>query len=417
VGKFIIEGGVPLKGKVRINGAKNSALPLMAACLLTEGRCQLKNVPQLVDIITMKKVLEGLGSVIERENEGLKIDCTSLSNYEAPYELVRMMRASILVLGPLLARLGRARVSLPGGCAIGRRPVDLHLKGFVQMGAKIEVREGYIEAYAKRGLKGDNIYLDLPSVGATENIMLAASLARGVTVIEGASRAPEIIELATFLRKMGAKIEGVGTDSIRVEGVRELHPASYSIIPDRIEAGTLLIAGAITGGEVVLKEILPHHLGIVLAKLREMGMEIDVKDNQIRILGNNPRPVKIKTLPYPGFPTDLQPQMTSLACLAQGTSIITETVFEDRFAHIAELQRMGAQIERKGQMVIVKGVPFLEGTIVKASDIRGGAALVLAGLAARGVTQICDIHHIDRGYERLEEKLSRLGARIKRVEE
>jgi len=417
VGKFIIEGGVPLKGKVRINGAKNSALPLMAACLLTEGRCQLKNVPQLVDIITMKKVLEGLGSVIERENEGLKIDCTSLSNYEAPYELVRMMRASILVLGPLLARLGRARVSLPGGCAIGRRPVDLHLKGFVQMGAKIEVKEGYIEAYAKRGLKGDNIYLDLPSVGATENIMLAASLARGVTVIEGASRAPEIIELATFLRKMGAKIEGVGTDSIRVEGVRELHPASYSIIPDRIEAGTLLIAGAITGGEVVLKEILPHHLGIVLAKLREMGMEIDVKDNQIRILGNNPRPVKIKTLPYPGFPTDLQPQMTSLACLAQGTSIITETVFEDRFAHIAELQRMGAQIERKGQMVIVKGVPFLEGTIVKASDIRGGAALVLAGLAARGVTQICDIHHIDRGYERLEVKLSRLGARIKRVEE
>ena len=417
MGKFIIEGGVPLKGKVRINGAKNSALPLMAACLLTEGRCQLKNVPQLVDIITMKKVLEGLGSVIERENEGLKIDCTSLSNYEAPYELVRMMRASILVLGPLLARLGRARVSLPGGCAIGRRPVDLHLKGLVQMGAKIEVREGYIEAYAKRGLKGDNIYLDLPSVGATENIMLAASLARGVTVIEGASRAPEIIELATFLRKMGAKIEGVGTDSIRVEGVRELHPASYSIIPDRIEAGTLLIAGAITGGEVVLKEILPHHLGIVLAKLREMGMEIEVKDNQIRILGNNPRPVKIKTLPYPGFPTDLQPQMTSLACLAQGTSIITETVFEDRFAHIAELQRMGAQIERKGQMVIVKGVPFLEGTIVKASDIRGGAALVLAGLAARGVTQICDIHHIDRGYERLEEKLSRLGARIKRVEE
>lgn len=417
MGKFIIEGGVPLKGKVRISGAKNSALPLMAACLLTEGRCQLKNVPQLVDIITMKKVLEGLGSVIERENEGLKIDCTSLSNYEAPYELVRMMRASILVLGPLLARLGRARVSLPGGCAIGRRPVDLHLKGLVQMGAKIEVREGYIEAYAKRGLKGDNIYLDLPSVGATENIMLAASLARGVTVIEGASRAPEIIELATFLRKMGAKIEGVGTDSIRVEGVRELHPASYSIIPDRIEAGTLLIAGAITGGEVVLKEILPHHLGIVLAKLREMGMEIEVKDDQIRILGNNPHPVKIKTLPYPGFPTDLQPQMTSLACLAQGTSIITETVFEDRFAHIAELQRMGAQIERKGQMVIVKGVPFLEGTIVKASDIRGGAALVLAGLAARGVTQICDIHHIDRGYERLEEKLSRLGARIKRVEE
>jgi len=417
VGKFIIEGGVPLKGKVRISGAKNSALPLMAACLLTEGRCQLKNVPQLVDIITMKKVLEGLGSVIERENEGLKIDCTSLSNYEAPYELVRMMRASILVLGPLLARLGRARVSLPGGCAIGRRPVDLHLKGLVQMGARIEVREGYIEAYAKRGLKGDNIYLDLPSVGATENIMLAASLARGVTVIEGASRAPEIIELATFLRKMGAKIEGVGTDSIRVEGVRELHPASYSIIPDRIEAGTLLIAGAITGGEVVVEEILPHHLGIVLAKLREMGMEIEVKDDQIRILGNNPHPVKIKTLPYPGFPTDLQPQMTSLACLAQGTSIITETVFEDRFAHIAELQRMGAQIERKGQMVIVKGVPFLEGTIVKASDIRGGAALVLAGLAARGVTQICDIHHIDRGYERLEEKLSRLGARIKRVEE
>jgi len=416
VDKFLIDGGIPLKGKIRISGAKNSALPLMAACLLVKGNCQIRNVPELIDVMTMKKVLEKLGARVEGENETLEIDCTYLSGYEAPYDLVRMMRASILVLGPLLARLGRARIPLPGGCAIGRRPVDLHLKGLMQLGARIEVREGYIEAYADTGLKGDNIYLDLPSVGATENMMLAASLCEGVTVIEGVSRAPEIVELAAFLRKMGVRIEGEGTDSIRIQGVRELHPASHYIIPDRIEAGTLLIAGAITGGELVLEEILPDHLRIVLTKLKEMGMEINVSNSQIKIHGKSPHPVKIKTLPYPGFPTDLQPQMTSLACLARGTSIITETVFEDRFAHIAELQRMGANVEKRGQKVIIKGVPFLEGVAVRASDIRGGAAMVLAALAARGTTQIHDTHHIDRGYEKLEEKLSRLGARIKRIE-
>ena len=416
--KFVIEGGTPLRGKVKVSGAKNAALPLMVACLLTEGKCQLENIPQLGDITTMKKMLEGLGVEIEEKNGMLEVNSVPLFKYEAPYDLVRMMRASILLLGPLLARLGYARISLPGGCNIGRRPIDLHLKGLSQMGAQIEVKGNYIEARARKGLKGENIYLDLPSVGATENIMLAASLAKGKTIIKGASRAPEIVDLANLLRKMGGKIKGAGTNLIEIEGVRELHPVKYSIIPDRIEAGTLLIAGAITKGDVTVEEARFDHLKIFLEKLNEMKIEVDVMKNALRVNGGDTfRPVNIKTLPYPGFPTDLQPQLTALACLAQGTSTIIETIFETRFAHISELQKMGAQVIKKESKVLIKGVPLLKGTTVKAFDIRGGAALVLAGLAAEGKTEVLCIHHIDRGYEKLEEKLSKLGAKIKRVKE
>jgi len=416
--KFVIEGGTPLRGKVKVSGAKNAALPLMVACLLTEGKCQLENIPHLADITTMKRILEGLGVKIEGKNGILEINSVPLFKYEAPYDLVRMMRASILLLGPLLARLRYARISLPGGCNIGRRPIDLHLKGLSQMGAQIEVKGNYIEARARKGLKGENIYLDLPSVGATENIMLAASLAKGKTIIKGASRAPEIVDLANLLRKMGGKIKGAGTNLIEIEGVRELHPVKYSIIPDRIEAGTLLIAGAITKGDVTVEEARFDHLKIFLEKLNEMKIEVDVMKNALRVNGGDTfRPVNIKTLPYPGFPTDLQPQLTALACLVQGTSTIIETIFETRFAHISELQRMGAQVVEKESKVLIKGVPLLKGTTVKAFDIRGGAALVLAGLAAEGKTEVLCIHHIDRGYEKLEEKLSKLGAKIKRVKE
>lgn len=416
--KFVIEGGTPLRGKVKVSGAKNAALPLMVACLLTEGKCQLENIPHLADITTMKKMLEGLGVEIEEKNGMLEVNSVPLFKYEAPYDLVRMMRASILLLGPLLARLRYARISLPGGCNIGRRPIDLHLKGLSQMGAQIEVKGNYIEARARKGLKGENIYLDLPSVGATENIMLAASLAKGKTIIKGASRAPEIVDLANLLRKMGGKIKGAGTNLIEIEGVRELHPVKYSIIPDRIEAGTLLIAGAITKGDVTVEEARFDHLKTFLEKLNEMKIEVDVMENALRVNGGDTfRPVNIKTLPYPGFPTDLQPQLTALACLVQGTSTIIETIFETRFAHISELQRMGAQVVKKESKVLIKGVPLLKGTTVKAFDIRGGAALVLAGLAAEGKTEVLCIHHVDRGYEKLEEKLSKLGAKIKRVKE
>jgi len=416
--KFVIEGGTPLRGKVKVSGAKNAALPLMVACLLTEGKCQLENIPHLADITTMKRILEGLGVKIEGKNGILEINSVPLFKYEAPYDLVRMMRASILLLGPLLARLRYARISLPGGCNIGRRPIDLHLKGLSQMGAQIEVKGNYIEARARKGLKGENIYLDLPSVGATENIMLAASLAKGKTIIKGASRAPEIVDLANLLRKMGGKIKGAGTNLIEIEGVRELHPVKYSIIPDRIEAGTLLIAGAITKGDVTVEEARFDHLKIFLEKLNEKKIEVDVIKNALRVNGGDTfRPVNIKTLPYPGFPTDLQPQLTALACLVQGTSTIIETIFETRFAHISELQRMGAQFVEKESKVLIKGVPLLKGTTVKAFDIRGGAALVLAGLAAEGKTEVLCIHHIDRGYEKMEEKLSKLGAKIKRVKE
>lgn len=414
--KFVIEGGFPLKGKLKVNGAKNATLPIMAACLLTEGKSYLENVPHLTDIVTMQRVLEELGVKAERKNKALKIDSTSLSCWETPYDLVRLMRASILALGPLLARYGRARVSLPGGCNIGRRPVDLHLKGLRQLGARIEIKNGYIEARARENLHGDNIYLNVPSVGATENIMFAASLAKGMTLIKNTSCDPEVVDVAIFLKKMGAKIEGEGTDTIKITGVKELSPAKHSIISDRIEAGTLIMAAIITNGEITLEQISPHYLKIILDKLRQMGAGIDVSNHRIRVKGNNTlKPIEVTTLSYPGFSTDLQPQITTLACLAQGTSTITETIFESRFTHISGLQKMGAQIRREKAKVQVKGVSSLHHASVTAPDIRGGAALVLAGLAARGITEVKEIGHVDRGYERLEEKLSELGAKIERI--
>jgi len=418
VEKFIIQGEVPLKGKIRVKGAKNSALPLMAGCLLTEGKSYLENIPHLTDITVMMKVLEGLGAEVKREDDILEINTAKLSHHEAPYDLVKMMRASILVLGPILARFGYARVPLPGGCNIGARPINLHLEGLKKLGAEIKVKNGYIEARTKRRLKGNSIYLNLPSVGATEDLLLAASLTEGTTLINNASCSPEVIDLINFLKKMGAKIENRGEKLIKVEGVKELRPVSYSIIPDRIEAGTFIMAGIITRGEVTIEGAHIDHLKTPLAKLREMDIKMEITDNEVKIRGESVwKPMKIKTLPYPGFSTDLQPQITTLACLTQGVSVIVETIFKDRFTHISELRKMGADIERKEGMVIVKGVPLLRGTSVVASDIRGGAALILAGLAAKGVTEIHNIYHIDRGYEKIEERLSKLGANILRVEE
>jgi len=418
VEKFIIQGEVPLKGKIRVKGAKNSALPLMAGCLLTEGKSYLENIPHLTDITVMMKVLEGLGAEVKREDDILEINTAKLSHHEAPYDLVKMMRASILVLGPILARFGYARVPLPGGCNIGARPINLHLEGLKKLGAEIKVKNGYIEARTKRRLKGNSIYLNLPSVGATEDLLLAASLTEGTTLINNASYSPEVIDLINFLKKMGAKIENRGGKLIKVEGVKELRPVSYSIIPDRIEAGTFIMAGIITRGEVTIEGAHIDHLKTPLAKLREMDVKMEITDNEVKIRGESVwKPMKIKTLPYPGFSTDLQPQITTLACLTQGVSAIVETIFKDRFTHISELRKMGADIERKEGMAIVKGVPLLRGTSVVASDIRGGAALILAGLAAKGVTEIHNIYHIDRGYEKIEERLSKLGANILRVEE
>ncbi len=413
--KFIIEGGFPLKGKLKVSGAKNAALPIMAACLLTEGKFCLENVPHLTDILSMSSVLERLGTKVTRENGILKIDSGELSYNEAPYDLAKLVRTSILVLGPLLARGREARVFLPGGCDIGKRPINLHLKGLEQLGAKIEVRDGYIKAYAKRNLCGNSIYLDVPSVGATQNLMFAAALAKGITLIKNASCTPETVDTAIFLKKMGAKVKGEGTKLIKVEGVKELHPVKHSIIPDRAEAGTLIMAAIITKGEVILDGIYPEHLEIILSKLRGMGADIEASNQRIRVKGAGIlKPIKVKTFPYPGFSTDLQPQISALACLAQGTSLITETIWERRFTHVPGLRKMGAQIKEKERGIEIKGVSSLRGTSVAAPDIRAGAALILAGLAARGVTEVNEIYHVDRGYERLEEKLSSLGARIKR---
>ncbi len=415
--KFVIKGDIPLEGTVKVSGSKNAALPIMAACLLTEGECYLENIPHLTDIQAMGESLKGLGIKVEREGEKLKINAGYLTQYEAPYELTRKMRASFLILGPLLARSGRARVALPGGCNIGRRPIDLHLKGLNQMGAKIKIQHGYVEAIAERGLQGTNIYFDFPSVGATENIILAACLANGTTTIENPSRTPEVLDMINFLKKMGVKIDEKKVNFIKIEGEREISPANYSVISDRIEAGTLLMAAAISKGKGTLKGGNPHHLGTFLVKLKEMGVKIDILDSSIRITRESDiNPVRAKTLSYPGFSTDFQPQLSSLACLAKGKSVIEETIFENRFTHVPELRRMGAQIEEGNSRIIVEGVPFLSGAPVTASDIRGGAALVLAGLAARGESEIFEIHHIDRGYERLEEKLSQLKARIRRKE-
>lgn len=412
---IVVETSPPLRGTVRISGAKNAVLPIIAASLLSRGSCVLDEIPMLDDVEVMGEVLASLGADVKRiSRTRVEINSKDIDNYEAPYDLVRRMRASFLVMGPLLARMGRARISLPGGCAIGTRPIDLHLKGFRAMGADITLGYGYIEARAKK-LMGERIYLDFPSVGATENIMMAAALAQGKTVIENAAEEPEIVDLANFINKMGGRIKGAGTDTIRVEGVEELGPAAHTVIPDRIEAGTFMIAGAITGGDIIVDNVVMCHLMPIIAKLKEAGVTTEERGTSIRVKSNGrANAVDIKTLPYPGFPTDMQAQLMALMSVARGTSVIIETVFDNRYMHVNELRRMGACIKIDGRSAVVQGVPELTGARVKATDLRAGAALVLAGLVARGKTEVYDIHHLDRGYTNLDQKLRSVGAVIRR---
>ena len=415
--KLVIHGGNPLKGTVRVSGAKNAVLPIIVASMLGMTKSTLTEIPKLDDVHTVCDVIESLGVRIENPQKGvLVLDGTNLSSTSAPYDLVRRMRASFLVMGPLLARKGRAKISLPGGCSIGARPIDLHLKAFEAMGAVIDLHNGDIEATVPNGLKGAQIYLDFPSVGATENILMAASLAEGRTVLENAAEEPEIVDLATYLNSMGANIRGAGTNVIRIEGVKELHGATHSVIPDRIEAGTFMVGAAMTGGDVFVENALSEHLKPLVAKLKEVGAEVIEDIDGIRVIGHSPlRPADIKTLPYPGFPTDMQAQFMALATICQGTSVITETVFENRFMHVDEFKRMGAKIRIEGRSAIVEGVPKLKGAAVNATDLRAGAALVLAGLVAEGETEVGYFYHIDRGYDNLVLKLQRLGADIVRV--
>ncbi|MBW1745472.1 MAG: UDP-N-acetylglucosamine 1-carboxyvinyltransferase [Deltaproteobacteria bacterium] len=415
--KIIVEGGRPLTGEVNISGAKNAALPILVSSLLTDGLCTFSNVPNLKDIESIKQLLSHLGAKIETDEDVVKIDASNVLNHEAPYDLVRKMRASILVLGPLVVRLKKARVSLPGGCAIGARPINLHLKGLACLGASIELKHGYVEAYAKK-LKGSEIYLDIATVTGTENIMMAAVLAKGSTVIHNAAREPEIIALADVLNKMGADISGAGTSAITITGVSSLSPVSVSIIPDRIETGTFMVAAALTGGDVKLLGTEPDHLEAVIHKLSLTGARIKIDGKNMSVKGiDNIASVDVKTLPYPGFPSDMQAQFMVLMSVAKGLSLIFETVFENRFIHVSELKRMGADITIAGNAAMVKGVKMLSGAPVMASDLRASASLILAGLAARGKTEVNRVYHLDRGYEALEEKFAGLGAAIKRVKE
>ena len=415
--KLVVNGGKRLEGKVKISGAKNAVLPIIAASLLGTSPSILEEVPDLEDVRTISEVLGHLGvKVSNGGNNTLNIDSSVISSCEAPYELVRKMRASFLIMGPLLARCGKAKISLPGGCAIGTRPIDLHLKGFDALGAKIDCGEGYIEASAPNGLKGARIYLDFPSVGATENIIMAACMAEGQTILENPAHEPEIIDLVNYLNVMGANIKGAGTNIIKIEGVKALKGCTYTIIPDRIEAGTYMVAAAMTNGDVYIENALSEHLKPVIAKLKEAGVFIQEEINGIRVKGTgNIKAVDIKTLPYPGFPTDMQAQLMAMLTIAGGSGIVSETVFENRFMHVDELKRMGANIKVDGRSAIVDGVKKLSGCQVKATDLRAGAAMVLAGLVAEGETQIGCIHHIDRGYDGLVDKLCNLGADIKRI--
>jgi len=415
--KIIVQKSGPLKGTVKISGAKNSVLPIMAASLLAQDKVILEDIPGLRDVEVISEVLASLGSNVRKNEDGiLEINSSGINNSEAPYDLIRKMRASFLVIGPLLARMGKARVSLPGGCAIGARPIDLHLKGLSALGAKIDLGHGYVEAQADK-LVGDKIYLDFPSVGATENIMMAATMAEGQTIIQNAAEEPEIVDLANFLNGIGANIKGAGTDTIKIQGVKELGGTRHTVIPDRIEAGTYMAAAAITGGDVTIKNALSDHLKPMIAKLKECGVDVFENGDQLRVIASNGiNAVDLKTLPYPGFPTDMQSQFMTLLSVARGTSVIIETVFENRFMHVSELVRMGANIKIEGHSAVVQGVKTLEGAQVRATDLRAGAALILAGLVAEGTTEISDTHHIDRGYVEIESKLRSLGANIERVE-
>ncbi len=412
--RLLVTGGVRLSGSVRIAGAKNSALKLMAASLLAPGRTVLSNVPRIQDCLTMGEVLQHLGTSVEW-GEDLVIDPGEALSVETPYELVSRMRASILVLGPLLARFGRARVAMPGGCNIGSRKIDLHMRGLAKMGARFSSEHGFLDAAAPRGLSGAVISLDFPSVGATENVMMAAVAARGTTVIENAAREPELLDLADFLREMGGRIEGVGTPTIEIEGTSGFRPVQHTVVPDRIEAGTFAVAACATGGRVVLEGARGDHLDLILSKLAELGADILVTDSGIAVeLEDRSRAVDFVTLPYPGFPTDLQPQMMALLSVAEGTSIVTENVFESRFMFVDELNRMGADIRTEGHHAVIRGVERLSAAPVRALDIRAGAAMVIAALCADGLTAIEDMYHVDRGYQDFEAKLAGLGAEVRR---
>ncbi|MBP2001810.1 UDP-N-acetylglucosamine 1-carboxyvinyltransferase [Paenibacillus shirakamiensis] len=415
--KFIVRGGNVLTGNVKVSGAKNSVLPIIAASLLgEEGVSIIRDAPPLDDVMTINKVLEFLGAGVTYEDEVIRVDAQNLVSCEAPYEWVRKMRASFLVMGPLLARMGHTRISLPGGCAIGTRPIDQHLKGFEAMGAEINLGQGYIEAKSNGRLRGAKIYLDVASVGATENIMMAATLAEGTTLIENAAKEPEIVDLANYLTSMGANIRGAGTGVIRIEGVDKLRGVEHTVIPDRVEAGTYMMAAAITGGDVFVEGAIADHLGPVISKLQEMGITIDVQENGVRVTANKPlKSVDVKTLPYPGFPTDMQSQMMALLLKSEGTSVVTETVFENRFMHVEQFALMNAEIKVEGRSSIITGSAKLTGAKVVATDLRAGAALIMAGLVAEGTTEVGGTHHIDRGYVNLAEKLSGLGANIFRI--
>lgn len=415
--KLIIKGGRRLTGDVTISGSKNAALPIFVSTILAAGTHEIRNVPFLRDINTTIKLLESLGAEVEGNGNVVRIDTSRLNGHEATYDLVKTMRASVLVLGPLLARFGRARVSLPGGCAIGARPINLHLRGLEALGAEITLEHGYVDARARR-LRGARINFDISTVGGTEHLMMAAATAKGETVLENAAREPEIPELADVLNKMGAKIEGAGTDTIRIIGVSELGPFTHTVMPDRIEAGTFMAAAAITGGDIRIHQMRPDHMDALLFKLQDAGVEITHKENVLRVKGpRRLRSVNIKTRPYPGFPTDMQAQMMALMTVADGTSVISENIFENRFMHVSELLRFGADIIIEGNTATVKGVKKLSGAPVMATDLRASASLILAGLAADNTTEVSRIYHLDRGYEAIEKKLAALGADIVRVKE
>ena len=415
--KIVIRGGERLIGEMEVSGSKNAVLPLFAASLLAEGENLFHQVPNLMDVRTIIRVLSNLGVKVGKEEKSYRVDATDISTHEAPYEMVKTMRASILVLGPLVARIGKARVSLPGGCAIGARPVNLHLMGLEALGAKIEIRHGYIEAEA-HGLRGASITFDIPTVTGTENLMMAAVMAKGKTTLQSAAMEPEVMELADVLIKMGAKIKGAGTSVIEIEGVKSLHAIEHTVIPDRIEAGTLMVAAGLTRGNIKLLRCPLHHMEAIVTKLRQSGMEIEPEGDGARVVGNRRiRSVDAKTLPYPGFPTDMQAQFMVLMSLAKGLSVISETIFENRFIHVSELIRMGADIRIVGNSAIIQGVENLSGAPVMASDLRASASLVVAGVGAEGVTEVSRVYHLDRGYEELDKKLAQLGANIKRIKE
>ena len=414
--KIIVKKSNPLKGSVRIDGAKNSVLPIIAATLLAKGKSVLREVPNLKDVHVISDLLRHLGAEVEYKGTTLTVDATNLTTYDAPYELVRKMRASFLVMGPLLARFNQTRISMPGGCAIGTRPIDLHLKGFKALGAEVVMDHGFVEAKTDR-LTGSKLYLDFPSVGATENIMMAAVLAEGTTIIENAAEEPEIVDLANFLNEMGADVRGAGTNTIRIKGVKELKATEHDVIPDRIEAATFMVAAAMTKGDITVENIILEHLKPVTAKLREAGCEIIEMDNSIRVIGPEKlKAIDIKTLPHPGFPTDVQAQFMAMLTVAKGTGVVIETVFENRFMHVAEFNRMGANIKIEGRTAVVEGVEELNGAKVNATDLRAGAALILCGLIAEGETEIGEIYHIQRGYVDIDKKITALGGNIEIVE-